>query len=63
MSRSYNKHMHQEEFKRSNRDKRMEAKSSNFWCGYCDCKKVGEYSKCPNCGHRHSKKRLKKPYS
>ena len=30
MSRSHNKHMHQEEFKRSNRDKRMEAKSSNF---------------------------------
>lgn len=50
-------------FKRSNRDKRMEAKKDKFWCGKCDCQLIGEYGKCPNCGWRSGVKRLKKPYN
>lgn len=47
-------------YKPSNREKVKRPKKVKFWCGYCDAQLVGEYEKCPNCGHRNGIKRLKK---
>ena len=43
-----------------NRIKSTAPKKDKFWCYSCDMQLVGEYSKCPVCGHRNGKKRLKK---
>lgn len=50
-------------YKPSNREKKLKAKKSKFWCVHCDAQLVGEYSKCPNCKQRNGKKRFKKPYN
>lgn len=47
------------EYKLTNREKAMQPKKNKFWCKYCDMALVGEYSKCPVCGKRNGKKRLK----
>jgi hypothetical protein len=43
-----------------NREKAKAPKRVKFWCHGCDGCQVGEWEKCPVCGTRNNKNRLKK---
>ena len=55
--------MENEDYKKSNREKRMTPKGGIFWCSYCDRDMVSNGSICETCGHREGTKRLKKDTS
>lgn len=46
-------------YKLSNREKSQRAKRGKFWCDGCDACLVGQWGKCPNCGHKHNPKKRK----
>ena len=53
--------MENEDYKKSNRQKRLTPKSSKaFWCTSCDRDLVHEGERCGTCGHVNGEKRLKK---
>jgi len=41
-----------EEYKETNRQKKLKARHSRSWCHSCDRALVSSGSKCPNCGIR-----------
>lgn len=43
----------------SNREKVFVTKKGKFWCDHCDAAKLGDGEKCPNCGKRNRRRRLK----
>lgn len=50
-----------EEYRKSNREKRMSPKSDGrFWCYGCDDEQVYEGEKCSNCEFKHHTKTIKK---
>lgn len=52
--------MENEDYKKSNREQRMEPKRGLFYCSSCDRDMVSNGSRCGTCGHREGVKRLKK---
>ena len=53
--------MENEDYKKSNREKRMEPKhDGRYWCDKCDRCLVANWEKCPVCGHRQGVYTLKK---
>lgn len=48
------------EYRPRNREKSRAPKRGRFWCRGCDRQLVGEWEKCPVCGTRNNRKRLKK---
>lgn len=38
-------------YKKTNREKSMQAKKGMFWC-FCDMARIGKYGKCPMCEKR-----------
>lgn len=55
--------MENEDYPKSNREKRTAPKRGLFYCGYCDRDMVSNGSRCETCGHREGTKRLKKDTS
>ncbi len=37
-------------YKPSNREVKLRAKKTKFWCDHCDMALVGQHGKCPVCG-------------
>ena len=42
------------------REKKKRSHKTKFWCESCDHYLVGEWKKCPVCGHRNGSNRFKK---
>ena len=51
--------MQNEDYQKSNREKRQVPKAGKFWCG-CDRDKIGLGEKCTACGHVYTDGTLKK---
>lgn len=49
-----------DEYKMTNREKRLQPRKNTFWCDHCDMQIVTEWKKCPVCGNRNGSRRLKK---
>ncbi len=43
----------------TNREKSKRAKRTKFWCCKCDSQIVSLIKKCPVCGYRENKKKIK----
>lgn len=56
MNQSY----YDEEYSQTNRDKRMTPKREFGYCDGCDKTMLGNGQKCPVCGHKQGKRRLKR---
>lgn len=54
-----NKNYYDENYSSTNRDRKMSPKRGFGYCG-CDRAMVGDGQKCPLCGSRSGKKRLKR---
>ena len=55
-----------ENINKPNRNKTKEPKKGIFWCSSCDMSLVSDGAKCPVCGKRNGRRRLKKepdPYA
>jgi len=53
----------EEEYEPRNREKARAAHLALFWCGKCDAQIVSQTEKCPNCGHRENRSKIRiKPY-
>ena len=50
-----------EEYVPTNRERAMTARKVKFWCNGCDMALVGEYGKCPVCGHIEEPKKRRIP--
>jgi len=46
------------EYTKNNREKKLTAKKEKFWCR-CDLAHIGQYGKCPVCGRKSEKRKLK----
>ena len=56
--------MENEDYKKSNREKRMEPKrDGHYWCDKCDRNLLANWEKCSECGHRQGVHTLKKETS
>lgn len=51
-----------EEFKPSNRDRKMASKKGRGYCYGCDVALVSDGSKCPICGKLHGDRKLLKSF-
>lgn len=47
-----------EEYTPRNREKAKQAKRTKFWC-WCDLSLVSESKKCPICGQRRNRKKIR----
>jgi len=49
------------EYEPRNREKARAAHRTLFWCGKCDAQIVSQSEKCPNCGHRENRSKIRIP--
>lgn len=50
-----------DDYIKTNREKKLSPKSDGkFYCYKCDKDVVGNWQKCPTCGHRNGTRNLKK---
>lgn len=54
-----NKNYYDDEYTETNRDRKMKPKRGFGFC-VCDMVLIGDWSKCPICGCRNGRKRLKR---
>ena len=43
----------------TNREKARRGSKRKFWCSHCDAQLVGQVGKCPTCGGRENRKKIK----